>query len=110
MNSILTTIKKLLGIEEDYTHFDGDIIVHINSALLSLNQLGVGPADGFYIIGKEECWSDLTDNNVYNMYLPTYIYLKVKLVFDPPSNSFVIESFKRQIEELEWILNLQAER
>lgn len=108
MESILTSIKKLLGIEEDYTHFDPDLIMHINTVFMILNQMGVGPAEGFRIEDDIATWADYTGNNLMLESVKTYIYLKVRLLFDPPSGS-LIEAINRQIAELEWRLNLAAE-
>lgn len=108
-DSILTSIKKLLGPEEDYTHFDKDIIIHINSVFLALTQLGVGPTEGFLITGKDEKWSDFIKDSKKFEAIKTYIFLKVKLIFDPPLNSSTIEAYNRSISELEWRINLEAE-
>lgn len=108
MESILTSIKKLLGPEESYDHFDTDIIIHINSALMVLNQLGVGPVDGFSISDKEAVWTDFVpEKNVEAV--KTYVYLKVRLIFDPPQSSFLVAAIEKQITELEWRLNVKAE-
>lgn len=108
--SILTSIKKLLGIDEDYTHFDADLIMHINSVFSILTQLGVGPPDGFSITGKSEKWDSFITKDPNNFSLvKSYIHLKVKLLFDPPVGSAVIESINRQISEFEWRLNAAAE-
>lgn len=108
MESILTSIKKLLGPEESYDHFDTDIIIHINSALMVLNQLGVGPAEGFSISDKEAVWTDFVpEKNVEAV--KTYVYLKVRLIFDPPQSSFLVAAIEKQITELEWRLNVKAE-
>ena len=109
MESILTSIKKLLGIEEDYTHFDPDIIMHINTVFMILSQIGVGPPEGFRIEDDIPTWSDYTDNNLLLEPVKTYIYLKVRLMFDPPTGSSLIEAMNRQISELEWRLNWVAE-
>lgn len=109
MESILTSIKKLLGISEEYEHFDADLIMHINSALLVLNQLGVGPAEGFFISGKDDIWDDYLGDNTNLEMVKSYLYLKVKLLFDPPLSSAVIESTNRMIAEFEWRLRLAAE-
>ena len=109
MDSILTSIKKLLGIDETYEHFDGDIIIFINSALMSLNQLGIGPSTGFTISGKEDLWSDFIGIRKDLESVKTYVYLKTRLTFDPPQNSFLVEAIKNQLTELEWRLNTQAE-
>lgn len=108
-DSILITIKKMLGLEENYAAFDTDVIVLINSALMSLHQLDVGPKDGFAITGYTETWEQLLVNDVKLEAAKTYIYLKVKTTFDPPSSSFVQAAYEKQIEELEWRLIAQAE-
>ena len=102
MESILTSIKKLLGITEEYEHFDTDIVIHINTALSTLNQLGVGPDDGFSIADKESVWSDFIGTNKLLEPVKSYVYLKVRLIFDPPQSSAVIEAINRQVSELEW--------
>ena len=106
--SILTSIKKLLGITEDDTNFDTDIIIHINSVFMVLNQLGVGPSEGFRIEDKYSTWDEYIaeDNDLDSV--KTYMYLKVKLLFDPPLNSSVLEANKQLINELEWRLNVQV--
>ena len=103
--SILTSIKKMLGVAEDYTEFDEDIITHINSVFLNLTQLGVGPEEGFMIEDDTAVWEDFIDDSIRLQAVKTYIYLKVKLLFDPPLSSSVTESFARMIAELEWRLN-----
>lgn len=109
MESILTSIKKLLGIAEDYTQFDPDIIIHINTALMNLNQLGVGPVEGFSIEDATSIWTDFVSDMSKIEGVKTYVYLKVKLVFDPPLSSAVIESYNRTIEQLEWRLNIAVD-
>jgi hypothetical protein len=109
MDSILTSIKKLLGIEEDYTQFDPDIIIYINSTFMSLNQIGVGPETGFTISDKIKKWSDYLGENTNLEAVKSYIYLKTRLIFDPPTSSFVLEAIERQITELEWRLMVQTE-
>lgn len=110
MESILTSIKKLLGIIEDYKQFDDDIIMHINTVFLNLSQIGVGPENGFSIQDESVTWSDyLPESHKLFEAVKTYIYLKVRLLFDPPINSAVIESINRNIAEIEWRLNLAAE-
>ena len=107
--SILTTIKKLLGIAEDDTSFDTDVKIHINSVFSIITQLGVGPETGFAITGATETWSDfLSDMSKLEM-VKTYVYLKVRLIFDPPQSSRVIESYENQIKELEFRLNVQVD-
>lgn len=111
MESILTSIKKLLGITEDYTHFDVDIMMHINSAFSILSQIGVGPVSGFTISDKNSKWSDFaTVANISNIEnVKMYVYLKTRLMFDPPSSGFVTDSINKTIDELEWRLNTQYE-
>lgn len=108
MVSILTSIKKLLGIEEFYEHFDQDVITHINSAFFTLNQLGVGPEEGFSIQDKNKTWEAFTEVSDLEA-IKTYVYLKVRLVFDPPQIGHLVEAIRLQITELEWRLNVQAE-
>ena len=109
MESILTSIKKLLGIAEDYDHFDADIIMHINTVFTILNQLGVGPSEGFRIEDDTTTWDDYisTDNLLFDS-VKSYIHLRVKLLFDPPQSS-TTESYNRIINELEWRLNVTAD-
>lgn len=107
--SILTSIKKMLGVAEDYTEFDEDIITHINSVFLNLTQLGVGPEEGFVIEDNTAVWEDFIDNSIQLQAVKTYMYLKVKLLFDPPLSSSVTESFTRMIAELEWRLNVAVD-
>ena len=110
MESILITIKKMLGIDEAFIAFDTDVMMNINSALMVLNQLGVGPATGFMITGKDETWSQFLLARTDLEAVKTYIYLKVRLLFDPPANSFLVDAIKNQISELEWRINVQSEK
>ena len=107
--SILTSIKKMLGVAEDYTEFDEDIITHINSVFLNLTQLGVGPEKGFLIEDDTAVWEDFINDSIQLQAVKTYMYLKVKLLFDPPLSSSVTESFTRMIAELEWRLNVAVD-
>lgn len=109
MESILTSIKKLLGIEEEYTQFDTDIIMHINTVFLNLTQLGVGPSEGFLIEDDTAIWEDFIGDSSQLQAVKTYMYLKVKLLFDPPLSSSVTESMNRMIAELEWRLNVAVD-
>jgi hypothetical protein len=110
MESILTSVKKLLGLTEDYTHFDPDIIMHINSVLMVLTQLGVGPASGFTISDASAIWADfLPEGDTRFESVKSYVFMKVKLLFDPPLNSSVTESYNRLISEFEFRLNVAAE-
>ena len=108
-DSILKKIKKLLGISEDYEHFDADIIMHINSVFMILTQLGVGPPDGFSIEDDSSVWSNFIGDSSNIESVKSYVYLKVKLLFDPPLSSAAMEATKQLISELEWRLNLAAE-
>ena len=108
MESILNSIKKMLGIEAEYTHFDPDIIIHINSAFMTINQLGVGSEVPF-ISSDLETWEELFEDIKTIPAIKTYVYLKVRIVFDPPASSFVLEALKSQAAELEWRLNAQVD-
>jgi hypothetical protein len=107
--SILTSTKKILGITEDYTVFDLDIITHINSAFSTLTQLGVGPANGFMIDGVEEEWTDFIAEDFQYNSVKSYVFLKTRQLFDPPQTSYLISAVERQIQELEWRLNVHRE-
>jgi len=110
MESILTSIKKLLGIPEGVTDFDADLIMHINSVFMVLTQLGVGPSEGFFIEDDTAEWMDFIPNPAELQAVKTYIFLKVKLVFDPASvGSSTLAAYERQIQELEWRLNVSVE-
>lgn len=106
MNSILTSIKKLLGIVEEYTYFDQDLIMHINSVLFILTQLGVGPSEGFLIEDDKATWDDFIGDKTNINSVKSYVGLKVKLLFDPPESSSQIENLNKLINELEWRLNI----
>ena len=110
MDSILQSIKKLLGLDEDYDAFDDDVMMHINSVLMILTQLGVGPKNGFSITGEEETWEDYLGEDISKLSaVKTYVYLKVKTMFDPTSSSVVNEATKEILKELEWRLNSEIE-
>lgn len=109
MESILTSIKKMLGITEEYTHFDGDLIMHINSVLSILTQIGVGPPEGFSIEDKTTVWTDFIPESSKLEFVKSYAYMKVKLLFDPPLSSAVIESTNRMTSELEWRIQVAAD-
>ena len=110
MDSILTSIKKLLGITEEYEHFDQDIIMHINSVFMILTQMGVGPEEGFTISDSTTTWSEFTDDDKKIEAVKSYVYLKVRLLFDPPASSSVMEAINRSISEFEWRLNIAADK
>lgn len=109
MESILTSIKKLLGIAEEDTNFDQDLIMHINSVFMILTQLGVGPSKGFSIKDENDVWSDFIPEQSSLEAVKTYVYMKVRLMFDPPLSSAVADAINRNISELEWRLNVGAE-
>ncbi len=109
MDSILTSIKKLLGITEEYEYFDADLIMHINSVLAVLSQLGVGPSEGFAIQDEDAVWTSFLPDDARLQFVKSYVALKVKLLFDPPLSSAVIEAINRQISELEWRILVEAE-
>ena len=109
LTSILTTIKKMLGIDSTYDAFDVDVIINVNSALMVLAQLGVGPSTGFHITGATETWSSFLLDDTTVEAVKTYIYLKVRLIFDPPASSFVLTAIQEQIKEFEWRLMVKED-
>lgn len=109
MESILNSIKQMIGgIDENETAFDTDIMIHINSVFSDLNQMGVGPESTFYIEDNITTWSEFTDDDALFNSVKTYMYLRVKLLFDPPASASVISAMERQIDKLEWRLNVSA--
>lgn len=108
-NSILNTEKKLLGLELDDDSFDDELLVYINGIVMTLHQLGVGIDQHFSVADNTTKWSELLDDRDDLQAVKTYIYLKLRQQFDPPTNSFVLASIEKQIAELEWRLNVQAE-
>lgn len=109
MDSILTSIKKLLGIDADYRHFDQDIIMHINSAFAMLTQLGVGPENGFSISDESAVWDDFIPDSPQLGFVKSFMYLKVRIMFDPPLTSSVLDSMQRQIDEFVWRIQVAAD-
>ena len=109
MDSILTSIKNLLGIIEECTDFDQIIIMHINSVFSILNQLGVGPTEGFSIEDDSAVWSDFIGNDPRLSDVKSFVYLKVRMLFDPPLSSAVAESMNRLASELEWRINVAVD-
>ena len=107
-SSILTSVKKSLGIMENVTAFDPDIVMHINSVFAKLNQLGVGPEETFVIESKDETWDQFSTDLDLNM-VRTYVYMEVRLIFDPPTAS-VLNSLEKKIAEYEWRLNVAGDR
>lgn len=109
MDSILTSIKKLLGITKEETSFDQDLIMHINSVFSILTQLGVGPSEGFFIEDDRAIWGDFLEDSTNLELVKTYVYMKVRLMFDPPTGSAVMESMNKMISELEWRINVTVD-
>ncbi|MBQ8829125.1 MAG: hypothetical protein IJ022_03425 [Burkholderiaceae bacterium] len=107
MDSILDSVKKALGIHAEYTNFDPDIIMHINTVFGILNQLNIGPPEGFMIEDNSMVWDEYITSLNLTM-VKTYIYLKVRLMFDPPTSSALIESINGMISELEWRLYVEG--
>lgn len=107
MEYILTSIKKLLGVDPKYKAFDYDIMIHINTVFIILNQLGVGPEQCYQISSGFETWDEFTTTENENL-VRTYVYLKVRLMFDPPASSVLIDSINNMIAELEWRLYLEG--
>ena len=109
-DSILRTIKLMLGLTDDITAYDEEIKVHINSLFTILNQLDVILDDGFRISGYDETWGQLTDRSTLAEMVKEFMYLKVRMIFDPPGSSVVSDAYNSRIAELEWRMNIQAER
>lgn len=108
-DSILMTIRKLVCGDPYADHFDNDLLVHINACFSILNQLGVGPEDGFVVTDDTQSWSSyIADNRILNM-VKTYVTLKVKKIFDPPLTSSVLEAMDKEISQLEWRLNVAVD-
>lgn len=105
---ILPSIKKLLGITEDYTEFDQDISMHIDSIFVTLNQLGVGPDEPFYLEEGTETWEMFMEDATNLRNVKSYIYLRARLLFDMPQNAFLVTAIEKQIKELEWRMTLQG--
>lgn len=107
MDSILNSIKKLLGITPEYTQFDSDIVMHINAVFLTLYELGIGPSGGFTIDDDSSLWSDyISDNDLLLGAVKVYVYQKVRLAFDPPTNSVLVDALNKSIQEFEWRMNV----
>jgi hypothetical protein len=104
-DSILKTTKKLLGLGDDYTPFDLDVIIHINTALSTLHDLGIGPANGFAISSESEKWVDFLGDDPRMSPAKSYVFLKVKHIFDPPTTGYLVQAHADIMKELEWRLN-----
>ena len=109
IDSILDSTKKTLNLASDYTAFDEEIILHINSVFSTLHQLGIGPEDGFMIEDKVPLWSDFLEGDHRLNNIKTYMYLRVRMLFDPPTLGYLIDAMKEQIKELEWRINVHRE-
>lgn len=107
--SILNSIKALLGPDSDYTVFDPDIIIFINGAFSTLTQLGIGPKEGFKITGADETWEEFIGDVLDLESVKTFVYLKVRILFDPPSSSFVLTALQKECDELAWRLNVEVD-
>jgi hypothetical protein len=108
-DSILQSVKKVLNLAADYEAFDMDVLMHINSVFSTLNQLGVGPAPGFMIQDGGQTWSEFIGSDPRLNHVKTYVYLRVRLLFDPPSTGYHVAAMEKQIEQFEWRLNVQRE-
>lgn len=113
-SSILLSIKQMLGMEPEYTPFDMDVVIHINTSLAKLTQVGAGPKEGYQLDVADPAastWADFiqSDKPILNM-IKTYVYLNVRTLFDPPQNSFVLDSFKQEAEELLWRINVEVDK
>ena len=108
-DSILNSTKKILGLDADYDDFDLDVMTHINKVFFDLSQLGIGPAVGYFISGPEDLWEEFLQPGILQNAVRTYVYLRVRLLFDPPNTSFAISAMEKQIEELAYRLNTERE-
>ena len=108
-DSILDSVKKVVSIAPEYDAFDPDIIMHINSVFFTLHQLGIGPEDGFAIEDEHDMWDTFLEDKLLLNSVKSYIYLRVRMLFDPPPNSFTQASMKEQIQEFEWRLSVYRE-
>lgn len=108
MDSILNTIKKMLGIDSEYTQFDTDIIILINSAFSNLAQIGIVPYEGYKITSSSNTWDEVIGNNINYENLKNYIYLKTRVIFNPPSTSFALQAIQDEAKELEWRIYVEG--
>jgi hypothetical protein len=109
VDSILDSVKKVLGIDKDYDAFDVDIVMHINTVFATLHQLGIGPEAGFAIEDASPTWEEYLGDDMRLNNIKTYIYMRVRIVFDPPTTGFLLSSMKEQIQELEWRISIRRE-
>lgn len=108
-DSILQSTKKALNLSAEYEVFDQEVIMHINSVFSTLHQLGVGPAEGFMIQDNGETWSAFLAGDLRLNHVKTYVFLRVRLLFDPPTTGYLVEALQTQVRELEWRINVQRE-
>jgi hypothetical protein len=109
VSSILTSTKKILGIDDAYTAFDVDLLMHINTVFATLNQLGIGPENGFSIEDSTTTWDTFLGSDLRLNSVKTYVCLRVRMLFDPPSSSYHVEAMNKQIQELEWRISIHRE-
>lgn len=109
IDSILTSTKKVLGLADDYDVYDEDVIMHINSVFSTLNQLGVGPVEGYMIEDNTPTWDLFFGTDPRLNHIKTYVYLRVRMLFDPPATGYHTDAMEKQIKEHEWRLNVQRE-
>ena len=107
-SSILNDVKEAVGIVQDYTVFDNQLIICINSVFSTLHQLGIGPEEGFYIDGSETKWEDYVESKRFD-FIRSYMIMKVHVMFDPPTSSVAMEALEKQIAEYEWRINSEVE-
>jgi len=107
--SILNSTKKILGIAADYDAFDLDIMTHINTALSTLTQLGIGPPEGYMIEEPDDAWGDFIEDDINLNPVKSYVFLRVRQLFDPPATSYLVTAMEKQIQEFEWRLNVHRE-
>lgn len=109
IDSILNSTKKTLGLAEDYPAFDEDILMHLNSVFADLYQLGIGPQNGYQVTGEDQTWSDYLGSDYRLNSVRSYVYLRVRFLFDPPQAGFHISAMKEQIEKMEWRITAQGD-
>lgn len=102
--SILKTIKQLVGCPDDFEQFDLDLTIHINSSFATLTHLGIGPKEGYRITGVDNVWSEFEDDPQKLSLIKDYVYIKTRLLFDPPTNGSLMDSLTEQLKEMEWRL------
>lgn len=107
--SILDSVKKVLGFDPSYTVFDTDVLMHINTVFSDLNDLGIGPTDGYSITDSTSQWSAFLGSDATLNRVKTYMFLRVRMIFDPPISGFAIDAMNKQIEQLEWRISVKRE-